>query len=117
MKTNTLRTAITTAAIATAIVGTGAGTATARPTAIADPDPGRVGVLLGSDAPIASIGENWTCTIRQGATFGTENGTGLKEDTQVVINPTVGDWQPGPVSGFCVGPQGLQPLAPGAVAG
>ncbi|PBC35507.1 hypothetical protein CJ179_46355 [Rhodococcus sp. ACS1] len=116
MNKTTLRTAITTAAIATTIVGIGAGTATARPTAIPDPMP-RVGVLLGSDAPANTPGENWTCTIRQGATVGTENGTGLKVDRHVAINPTVGDWQPGPVSGFCVGPQGLQPLAPGSVAG
>ncbi|RYE43712.1 hypothetical protein [Rhodococcus jostii] len=116
MNKNTLRTAITTAAIATVIVGIGAGTATARPTAIPDPEPSRVGVLLGSDA-IAGPGENWTCTIRQGATTGTENGTGLKVDSHVVINPAVADWQPGPVSGWCVGPQGLQPLAPGAAAG
>ncbi|WP_159927794.1 hypothetical protein [Rhodococcus sp. WAY2] len=115
MNKNSLRTAITTVAIATAIVGIGAGTANARPTAIPDPAP-RVGVLLGSDA-LVDPGENWTCTIRQGATVGTENGTGLTMNRHVVINPMVGDWQPGPVSGFCVGPQGLQPLAPGAAAG
>ncbi|GAF46467.1 hypothetical protein [Rhodococcus wratislaviensis] len=109
MNRNTLRTAITTAAIATTIVGIGAGTATASPTAEPDGAP-TIGVLLGSDAPNGTIGENWTCTIRQGLTTGTENGTGLTKQRKVVINPTVGDWQPGPVSGYCWGPKGVVPV-------
>lgn len=106
MNKNTLRTAIITAAIASAIAGIGVGTATAKPTL--DPLGGPVGVLLGSDA--GGFGENWTCTIRQGATVGTENGTGLTTIQRVVINPTVGDWQPGPVSGYCIGSQGFVPV-------
>lgn len=114
MNKNTLRTAVTATAIATAIVGIGAGTATASPTAIPDPS-NRVGVLIGSDAP--APGENWTCNVRQGATFGTESGTGLTAANRVVINPMVGDWQNGPVSGICWGPKGVQPLPPNAAAG
>ncbi|MGW5153506.1 hypothetical protein [Rhodococcus koreensis] len=106
MNKNTLRTAITTAAITSAILlGIGAGTATAKPTLSDDGAGAPAGVMLGSDA--AAPGENWTCTIHQGAIFGTETGTGLTATNKVVINPTVGDWQPGPVSGWCNGPQGV----------